>query len=354
VRVAIDLQLAVGTSTGIGEYARGLADALEQMDVEVVRLQNLRVDPWRFDRRVVWDQLLLPLAAARARANIVHCASGTMPLLRPFPVVVTVHDIAWLRVQTHARPYARTYFGAFSLRQYRAARRIVTDSTFSRSELLALGPFAPERVVAVWPGVSDDFARVVRRRGDEPTILAVGTVEPRKNLEVVIRAIATPPLARVRLLSTGPATPYLEHCRQLARSLGVWERVSFLGYVPRERLLELYATAAAGVAPSYYEGFGYAAAQALCAGLPLVAANASSLPEIVAGEAALVDPNDVAGWANALAGILGAPERSELVAAERRPAAIRRFAWPSSAARILDVYRAALDRSARGRSPQGQ
>ena len=136
VRVALDAQLGVGTATGIGEYVNGLAAALRRRGVDLVELREPRLDPWRFDRRVRWDQTVLPLRARSSGADVLHCASGTMPLLRPMPVVVTVHDVAWLHVQGHARAYARYYFGKFSLAQYRAAAAIVVDSSFSRGALL--------------------------------------------------------------------------------------------------------------------------------------------------------------------------------------------------------------------------
>ena len=98
MRVALDAQLALGTATGIGEYVTGLAQALRRRGADISLLQCPRLDPWRFDRRVLWDQVLLPIAAHRARPDVLHCASGTMPALAPRATVVTVHDMAWLRV----------------------------------------------------------------------------------------------------------------------------------------------------------------------------------------------------------------------------------------------------------------
>jgi glycosyltransferase involved in cell wall biosynthesis len=341
VRVALDTQLGVGTATGIGEYAVGLARALADAGVDVVPLATPRLDPWRFDRRVVWDQVVLPWRASRTRADLLHCASGTMPLFAPLPVVVTVHDVAWLRVQAHARPYARAYFGDFSLGRYRHARRILVDSHFSRGELLKLLDVPPERVAVAYPGVATDIAAVVRRpRNDARFILAVGTVERRKNLETVIRALPALP-GDVRLISVGPPTAYLDDCRTLAATLDVLGRVEFRGYVPRDELLELYASANVAAVSSLYEGFGYGAAQALCAGLPLVAAHTSSLPEVIGGAAPLVPPQDAAAWSSALAGAL-ADERAEARSAAARAQSTARFAWPAVARSITEVYRAAL------------
>jgi glycosyltransferase involved in cell wall biosynthesis len=342
VRVGLDLQLARGTATGIGEYASGLFAALLAENVDVVALRNERFDPWRFDRRLVWDQVLLPLAARRARADLVHCASGTMPLVAPAPLVVTVHDVAWLRVQAHARFYARAYFGAFSLARYRSARRILVDSAFSRAELLAVAPrLDPERIEVVYPGVASDVMSVERARDDDaPFALAVGTVERRKNLETLVRAVAAIP--ELRLIAVGPFTPYAEVCRRLAGELGVAGRVELRGYVPRAELLALYARATLAAVPSRYEGFGYAAAQALCAGVPLVCSNASSLPEIAGDAAPLLDPDDVRDWTAILRLLLDTRDEREAQARAQRPASIARFAWPQSARAVARAYAAAL------------
>lgn len=340
MRIVLDAQLALGTATGIGEYASGLAGALSELGCDIVAASNARFDPWRFDRRVLWDQVLLPLAALRAHADLLHCTSGTIPFAAPLPIVVTVHDVAWLRVQQHARPYARWYFGAFALERYRRAREIIVDSEFSRRELLALADISPARVAVVYPGVSPAFGELVRRPAESPTILAVGTVERRKNLGSVIRALAELPGAH--LVSYGPPTPYQAECEALAREFGVAERVTFAGYRPREELLARYASAAVAVVPSRYEGFGYGAAQAMCAGIPLVAADASSLPEVAGPGVPLVAPDDAAGWVRALRAELADRAASEARAAARRRTAIARFSWLSAARATLELYARAL------------
>lgn len=340
MRVALDAQLTVGTATGIGEYVRGLSSALRKAGVDVVPLEAPNFDPWRFDRRVLWDQALLPARAASARADLLHCASGTMPLVRTLPTVVTVHDVAWLRAQAHARPYARAYFGAFSLALYSRARRIIVDSRFSRDELVALAHIDPARIDVVYPGVSEEIMRIERQADERAFILAVGTVEKRKNLEVVIRALRD--LEGVVLLSIGPSTPYRAECERIARECGVLGRVKFRGYVSREELLQLYAHAAVAVVPSTYEGFGYGVAQALCAGVPCVAAAASSLPEVAGSSAALLDPHDVAAWSKALAAELGNRDAADIRAARARVEAIERFSWEASAAAMVSSYQVAL------------
>jgi glycosyltransferase involved in cell wall biosynthesis len=306
--------------------------------VDVVELSEPGLDPWRFDRRVFWDQVLLPQRTRACGADLLHAASGTIPLRVTVPVVVTVHDVAWLRVQRHARPYARYYFGRFSLDRYRDAARIVVDSEFSRGELLEVLEFDADRVSVVYPGVAADFCRVDRRPGDGRTILAVGTIERRKNLEMLIRAL--PFLDGARVVSVGPSTPYREECAGIAALLDVADRLEFRGYVERDELLELYATCATVAVPSQYEGFGYAAAQALCAGTPCVVSDRSALPEIVAGQARVLPVDDLDAWVQTLREQLRGDDDAR--AAQGRASAIQRFAWPASARAMLAAYEGAL------------
>jgi glycosyltransferase involved in cell wall biosynthesis len=338
MRVAVDAQLTVGTATGIGEYVTGLVAGLRDRGVDVVALRDPGSDPWRFDRRVVWDQVTLPRRVRTSGAALLHCASGTMPLASPgVPVVVTVHDVAWLRAQSHARSYARRYFGSFSLARYRSAAAVFVDSRFSRSELLAIAPDLDQaRVSVVYPGVAADFCALERGVGDGRTILVAGTVERRKNLEVVLRAL--PSLPHARVISVGPFTPYRDECEALAASLGVSDRIEYLGYVAREALLDLYARCAVVAVPSRYEGFGYALAQALCAGVPCFAADAASLPEVAGEDAAVLPVDDVAAWSDALGRALSGSEDAR--AASVRSRAIARFGWGASVDCVVDAYRA--------------
>jgi len=335
VKVALDAQLTVGTATGIGEYVRGLADALEKRGLDVVALRDPQLDPWRFDRRFIWDQLVLPRRARAVRAQILHCAAGTMPRNAGMPVVVTVHDLAWHAVQSHAPAYARYYFGDFSLRRYARAAYVVADSNFSRDELLRLCPkLDPQHVEVVYPGVASEFFTLTRAGGDGRTILAVGTVERRKNLEVLVRALAD--LTDARLVAVGPQTPYARECAELAARLNVESRLEMRGYVSRAELLALYQRCAVAAVPSRYEGFGYAAAQALCAGVPCVVSELSSLPEVAAGDARVAAADDPKAWAAALGGALCGEDDER--AAHVRATAIARFSWESSAARMERIY----------------
>jgi len=343
VIVALDTQLAVGTATGIGVYQRDLAAALRAAGTDVRALCAPWLDPWRFDRRVLWDQVLLPAAVARSGASVLHASAGTMPFARTLPTVVTVHDLAWHRVQSHARGYARRYFGALQARQYRRAAAIVCDSAFSASEYHELvDPDA--HVDVVHPGVDARLATIVRRPDADPFALVVGTVEARKNLRLLVEVL--PALPALRLVCVGPFTPYADEVRARAAELGMADRVELRGYVARAELDDLYARATCALVPSRYEGFGYALAEAMCAGLPAIAARSSSLIEVAGDDAPLVDSDDAAAWAGAIHALLSGRDAAEDLADRLRPRAIERFSWSTAASHIQAIYERVAARAA--------
>jgi glycosyltransferase involved in cell wall biosynthesis len=335
VIVALDTQLAVGTATGIGVYQRDLAQALRAGDVDVRALSAPWLNPWRFDRRVLWDQVLLPLYAARSGANLLHATAGTMPLVRTLPTIVTVHDLAWHRVQSHTRAYARTYFGTLQARAYKHAAAIICDSNFSASEYRELIDLRA-MVDVVYPGVDARFAQIERFPDPSPFALVVGTVEARKNLLVLIEAL--PSLPTLRIIAVGPPTPYADVVRARAKQLNVADRVDLRGYIEREQLDRLYACATCALIPSRYEGFGYALAEAMCAGVPALAARSSSLIEVAADDVPLVEPDDVTAWVDAISALLADGEAAQQRANDVRQRAVQRFSWATAASQMQAIY----------------
>jgi glycosyltransferase involved in cell wall biosynthesis len=284
---------------------------------------------------VLWDQVLLPWQAARSGATLLHASAGTMPLLRTLPTVVTVHDLAWHRVQSHTRTYARIYFGSLQAQAYRHAAAIVCDSHFSATEYNELiDPNA--EVDVVYPGVDGRFAAIARNPDQHPFALVVGTVEARKNLGVLVEAL--PALPSLRIVSVGPHTPYAADVCARARVLKVADRVDLRGYVTEEQLDDLYARAACALIPSRYEGFGYALAEAMCAGLPAIAARSSSLTEVAGDAVHLVDPDDVDGWTAAIIALLVGHEAAQRGADSVRAASCNRFAWSTAAMNLRAIY----------------
>jgi glycosyltransferase involved in cell wall biosynthesis len=337
LRVAVETQFSQGASTGIGVYASRLVEALRKRgDVTVVDLVDPDFDLWRFDRRVYWDQLRSRRLARAAQVDVVHFTGGTLPLVAPHPCVLTVHDLAWLRAANPGRPYVRWYFGRFQPWLARRADALVVDSDAARMDVADGLDVDPARIAVGGAGVDERFFALERTPVSPPLVLAVGTVEARKNLATAVRALNR--LPNTRLISVGVPTPYERIVRAEIARLELRDRVELLGYVSDAELLRLYSAASALIFPSRYEGFGLPPLQALAAGVPVVASDIPVLREVLGNAAAYAPPDDDLAFSNALRKALaGGPAIKAQIARGRARA--RTFTWSLVADRMMVVYR---------------
>ena len=282
------------------------------------------------------------------QAEVIHAPSLAVPPSRGIPLVVTVHDLAFLRhpevftrrgVEFHRRGLAIAH---------REAAAVIAISEFTRRELIGSG-FEPQRVhvapmaIVVPPAEPDSVldARVAAAGIEAPYVLSVGTIEPRKGLDTLAAAVASvrrthPDLTLVLAGPTGwLSVPGLDG-----------PGVRRLGRVDEATLDALYRRATVCALPSRYEGFGLPALEAMARGCPVVASNTTALPEVVEDAGVLVPPGDVAGWTSALMDLLGDESaRDDLAVRGRRRAAD--FTWAATAQAHLDAYAVAGARAAR-------
>lgn len=329
MRVGVDVAPLVQTQAGTARWIRGLLGALEgRAGVDVQRLAW--GGPGRLTavaRDVLWYPALLPRRARRDGLDVVHCTIFRGPL-RPqrVPTIVTVHDLAVLRYPDVFPAWTRLY-GRTALRPtVRAARRVIAVSEFSRQETALLCGVDPERIDVV-PNAVDPVFSAGGPAADGEYALAVGTLEPRKNLA---RAIEAARLARIELRVVG------------ARGWGGVEAggagVRWLGRVPDEELAALYRGARCLVYPSLYEGFGIPVAEAMACGTPVVTGAESATSEVAGDAAVLVDPLDPRAIADGI-------EQAELRRDELRAAGLaraRQYTWARAADAAVAAYERAL------------
>jgi alpha-1,3-rhamnosyl/mannosyltransferase len=286
---------------------------------------------------------------------LVHHAGGTAPVRRATPYVLTLHDLQPLDVhRTEGRashsPLKRAYLAATVPRSVRSARAVIVPSEFVRASVLAHTDAAPESVVVVHHGVARHPAptpeSVVRERYDlvGRLVLYPAITYPHKNHAVLVDAFAR--VAReqpdVLLVLSGRPGPRDGALRARIDDLGLTARVRWLGRIPAADLAGVYLAASVVAVPSRYEGFGLPAAEAMAYGVPVLAADATAIPEVVGDTGVLVAADDVSGWAEALADLLDDdPRRAALAAAGQARAAT--FSWAANAAAMASVYRSALD-----------
>ena len=321
MRVALDVSPLRLTRAGSARYVGGLRDALRpRVDVHEVAWGGAgRVTAAARD--AFWYPLALPRAARDA--DVLHCPTFRGPFASQTPLVVTVLDLAVLRHPELFNAWTRTYSRFAVPRVVRAARRVIAISAFTKSELVDVLGVDPARVTVIGVPPRDAFSP----EGDQASgdyVLAVGTLEPRKNLS---RAVEAAKRAGVELRVAG------------ARGWGSVELdgTRWLGTPDDAELARLYRGARALVYPSLYEGFGIPILEAMRCGTPVVTSRGGSTEEVAGGAAVLVDPYDVASIAD---GIVEADRRR----GELREAGFARaaaFTWDDVATRTIDVYEAA-------------
>lgn len=309
--------------------------------------------------RHLWARLALP-GAARGY-DLAHAPVNLLPPGLPCAGVVTVHDLAFLRLP---RIVSSLRYAALCRAMRASAGRaadIIAISHCTRQDLIRQWSIPPERIHVVFPAIDPSLRRIedpamlaaFRQAHDleRPYILILGTLEPRKNLAMLIDAVA---LARQRgwlgcdVILAGALDwqggQYARALRDRMHQRGVEDHIRLVGYVPDAERPLWYSGALALAMPSLYEGFGLPVAEALACGTPAIVADAGSLPEIVEDPALRRDPTDVAGWAEMLARVEAedALRQRARVAAEATRA---RFAPLQMARGTLAAYHAALKES---------
>ncbi len=300
--------------------------------------------------RIAWEQVAAPALLARDRPNVLLCPLNVVPLLAPCPTVVTIHDLAFLRVPEHFRPAKRRYLAALTRWSVRRAAHVLTVSEWTRQEVIALLGVAPSKVTAVPNGRDPalqppDPAAVAafRARAGLPDqfLLYVGTLEPRKNLLALIHAYAAvrEEIKMPLVLAGGKGWLY-EPIFDLVSELGLADWVRFPGFVAPADLPLWYGAATAFVYLSVYEGFGLPPLEAMQFGTPVLTASTTSLPEVVGDAALTVDPHSVPAISAALQRLASdATLRADL--RRRGLARAQQFSWDAAAAATLRVLRAA-------------
>ena len=295
--------------------------------------------------RILWEQTVLPLAVASRRLDVLLNPGFTSPIFCPCPTVTVFHDLQHKRHPEYFRWWDLPFWRFFLYSAAHVSTRLIAVSAATARDLCALYRLPEARVAIVNQGVGREFFELQRRPLDPPFVLCVSTLHPHKNLERLLAAFAEFHRERpeFRLVLAGMRGFHAEKLERARAALGLSEAAEFTGWIPRQRLLELYAGASGFIYPSTFEGFGIPVLEALAAGLPTACSQIEPLAGI-AGEAALqFDPTDTGAMAEALRRITGDSElRARLAEAGPRRAA--EFSWTATARATLDVLRDAAGR----------
>ena len=362
LRVAFDAAPARREPTGVGVYVRDLAMAHLARDPELIRLIGVRPDgPLATAAQNLSDNTYLRSGGhqrwllARARKDVAavgghlaHFTNAAAPLRPGRPYVLTIQDLSLLRYP-HYHPPLRVAAAPLTVIAAHRAAAVIVPSDATRQELRRLLHVSGRRVVVVPHAASTHVdldpqdgptaIATVRREmglGDDPYLLSVSTLEPRKNHARLVRAFEALTARRptLRLVLVGdPGWRGQGLSRSLLESPAA-DRIHVTGYVTPERLSALIAGATVFAYVSLYEGFGLPILDAMRAGVPVVTSSISSMPEVAGDAAVLVDPRDpqaiAAGIESAIAG------RRDLVSAGHSRVSSR--GWADVAGETWEVY----------------
>lgn len=352
MKVAIDTQTTLGQKTGFGFYVENLVSHLEQVDRhhQYVKLRPKTDADFKSLRRWWWDQVQLPRLARQAEVDLLHQPAFSAPVLYRGPVVVTLHDLIAIRFGADIPRGSRLYFGTWMPFSYRFADHIIAPSEHTKRDVIDVLGIDERKITVIYEAAAESFRplhderalatiRAKYQTGDR-FILHVGTINPRKNLEFLVRVFAEV-RKKIRtgwkLVITGKKGWYYEGLFKTVAELGLGQAVVFTGYIPESDKVELYNAATMTAFPSLYEGAGLPPVESMLCGTPVVSSNTSSLPEMVGQGGILLPPDDTEGWVKALVALMRTPSLRRTYGAKGRRQA-RRFSWERTARETIAVY----------------
>ena len=303
-----------------------------------------------------WQRLLtgIPRICNHWQADLLHI-TYIAPFTRQCPLVVSVHDVSFKIFPKYFSPRDRLLFKTLLPLSLKRATAIITLSQHAKNEILHYFPFLKGKVYAIPLAASNSFKKLSDQKRVEnvlakygvstPFIMAVGNLQPRKNLVHLIKAFAkvAEQEKNYQLVIIGKEQWQSSEVFKMVEALDLRSQVLFPGYVSDPDLVCFYNAAALFVYPSVYEGFGLPILEAMSCGTPVVTSNISSMPE-VAGEAALlVNPHDINEISDAISRIISDSQFADELSSRGQKKAAN-FSWLNTASKTIDVYKSVLDK----------
>lgn len=355
-----------GSETYLARLLRGLAERSTAFDYTLFALPQFKEahpdiaktfkmayapvsGQWK-SFRVAGENTWLAQQCRKRKIALVHHAGGVIPMIRTSRPVLTIHDLQYLYYPEYFTKTKLNYLKVMVPRSAETARLVLVPSEYTRRTVIERLNIDPSIVIVVPHGVSPrdgkEAIHEIRARYDisGPFFIYPAITYRHKNHLVLIEAFAkvlkTHP--DTTLVLTGAKGSMEVRIRSAIRGLGIGDRVKRLGYIPSDDLDGLYHEAVAMTFPSRFEGFGAPVLEAMARGCPVIAADATALPEVVEEHGCLVSPDNSDHWAQAMAEVLDDTELRNRLAKSGLERA-REFTWTRSADILEEAYRHALE-----------
>ncbi len=265
------------------------------------------------------------------------------------PIITFIHDLSHIRYKKY-HPKERVDFFEKNLKKsIDRSKKIVTISKFTKKELIELKLCEPDKIEVIPNGVDKKFSPISKKEFEEIKkkykidyknyFLFVGTLEPRKNIQTLLKAylhylkLTNNPLPLILIGGRGWKDSYFSSLLDKAIGSGY---VRYLGYIKENELIKFYGGARGFIFPSFYEGFGLPPLEAMACGTPVIASNVSSIPEVVEDAGMLISPYEVEGFSYALKK-LEEDEEFCLHLSKKGLLQAKKFSWESSAKELFDL-----------------
>jgi glycosyltransferase involved in cell wall biosynthesis len=374
MRIAIDARELLGRPTGVGRYLASLLAEWKRLPAARAHTFILYGPPaprtaepaipgeasqaivWRpvdGGGGTWWEQARLAMALRRDRPDLLFSPAYSSPILAGVPVVLTIHDLSFLSHPEWFRPRERLRRRWVTRMAAASATLVLTDTEFSKREIVRFLRLPPEQVRAIPLGVTRPGGAVptngapdlaaAGRSGREPLVLFVGSIFNRRRVPDLIRAFAavsgSHPDARLAIVGDNRTYP-LQDLEACAAEAGVADRVTIHRYVPDEVLSTLYRKATVFAFLSEYEGFGLPPLEALANGVPILVLDTEVAREVYRDAAVYVRPGDIDGTSDALSKLL-VDARLRASVLDRAPGVLERFSWERAARETLSALESA-------------
>ena len=368
MRIGINASKIFDVHTGVGRYTSNLCRSILKTgskndcylytpgrmgnvitnDIEGTPLGKPPASIQNNTLRILWEQMVLPIYSRKDKLDLFHYTDHALSLLfKKCPIIITVHDVAYLRLPNLLNISRKIYKKNILQISIKKADIIIADSYATKKDIIEYFGTREGKIRVIHLGVESRFRPInnveaFRLRNNLPPkiILNVGTLEPRKNVVSLIKAfkkLREKGFKDYKLVIAGEkGWLYEEIFREVGRS-DLKQEILFLGVVRDEDLPMLYNCADLFVYPTLYEGFGLPPLEAMACGIPVIASNTSSLPEVIGDAGIMVDPTDIASLCENIYKVLKDKKlryRMGSMGLERS----KLFSWDKTVKEILEIY----------------
>lgn len=373
LRIGIDARELEGRRTGVGRYLFNLlrewSEIAPQNDYILFFKRNIPDDqlfkkgcfskrlfnlPRLLDKNIIWEQIYLPLRLMKGKCNLFFSPSYTFPLLIKGTAIVTIHDISY-EVNPDWFPFKeRLIRRLFTRLSAKKVNFIVTDTEFSKGDILKYYRINEQRVKVIYPApdkifdskIDEDGIKQIKARYNtgERFLLYVGSILNRRPIDILLRAFSDvlKDSTGLKLFIVGENRTFpKKDFDGLIDCLHINDYIIQLDYVPDNDLAILYKAAQIFIYPSFYEGFGLPVLEAMSSGIPVIVPNLASFPEVVGNCGILLDHLDRNEMTKAILRLIRDESLRSLLGMKGKERA-KNFSWSISAQRHLDLFREGL------------